>query len=268
MVIAYNASMPRSGSELIQVILSQHPNVVTSSTSPLLDYVFNSAGNLNSEEAKSQPYEERERYFYSFAKGGMHAYAEEYCKHKEDAQLYIDKNRGWMFGYHFLNQLYPNPKFICMVRDLAEIVASMEKMHKRSLNIFNTISTLTERVDTWCSEAPVGLALKRVVDSINQRFDNVLYVKYENFCQAPQEVCNTICNFLDLPNYTFDFNNITKTVNEHQDVYSMSRDIHTINPVLHEATTDADSILGSDIAANVRRYGAQYQNTFGYSVPE
>ena len=64
--------MPRSGSELIQAILSQHPEVECGTTSPLLEYFYGSLNNLNSVEAKSQ--EHAEEYYSAFVKGGIDAY--------------------------------------------------------------------------------------------------------------------------------------------------------------------------------------------------
>lgn len=50
----FNSSMPRSGSELLQVILHQNPLIYASSTSPLLEYQFGARNNYNLPEVMSQ----------------------------------------------------------------------------------------------------------------------------------------------------------------------------------------------------------------------
>ena len=50
----FNASIPRSGSELIQVLLSQNPKIYGSATSPLLEYQFGARQNYDLPEVKSQ----------------------------------------------------------------------------------------------------------------------------------------------------------------------------------------------------------------------
>jgi hypothetical protein len=50
----FNSSMPRSGSELLQVILHQNPLIYASSTSPLLEYQFGARVNYNLPEVTSQ----------------------------------------------------------------------------------------------------------------------------------------------------------------------------------------------------------------------
>ncbi|NHW78511.1 sulfotransferase, partial [Escherichia coli] len=53
--LAFNSSMPRSGSELLQGLLSQHPDICAGTTSPLLEYVYGAYKNFkDTQEAISQ----------------------------------------------------------------------------------------------------------------------------------------------------------------------------------------------------------------------
>jgi len=36
-----------------------------------------------------------------------------------DKKYVVDKSRGWGIYYDFLNTFYPNPKIVCMIRDLS-----------------------------------------------------------------------------------------------------------------------------------------------------
>jgi len=44
-----------------------------------------------------------------------------------DKRFVIDKSRGHGIHYDFINSFYPDPKIICMVRDIKDILCSLEK---------------------------------------------------------------------------------------------------------------------------------------------
>ena len=51
----FNSSMPQAGSELIQVLMHQNPDIYASPTSPLLEFLFGARSNMELPEVKSQP---------------------------------------------------------------------------------------------------------------------------------------------------------------------------------------------------------------------
>ena len=55
--LIHNTSMPRSGSELMQVLLHQNPDIYGSPTSPLLEYQYGMRANIGLTEVLSQPKE-------------------------------------------------------------------------------------------------------------------------------------------------------------------------------------------------------------------
>lgn len=259
--------MPRSGSELIQAILSQHPEISAGATSPLLEYIFGSAKNIDTEEARSQPLDDRYRYYNAFAKHGMIAYAKEFSKDKPSATSYLDKSRGWIYYYPLVKQIFgESPKIICMVRDFAEIVASMEKLHRQSIAVLGDPLenvTLGERIDTWCKTTPIGLAMRRILNSIDLKYENVLYVRYEDLCNNPINACNQICDHLELERHAFDFNNIIKQAAEEEMAFGMPK-LHDVATKLEKPKTSARDLFGEDLVNNLKQFAANYQNAFGY----
>ena len=74
----------------------------------------------NGIEWKAQNVEETEKGFKSFLKNGVYGYYEGIT----DKPYVIDKSRGWGMEYDFINAFDPNPKIICMIRDIRGIDAS------------------------------------------------------------------------------------------------------------------------------------------------
>ena len=262
--------MPRSGSELLQALLAQHPAIAASATSPLLEYVFGAAKNLETPEAKSQP--DSQKYFDAFGGGGMREYAKHALSSKEGASLYVDKSRGWVYYYPLISKvLGEEPKVVCMVRDLAEIVASMENLHRNSANVLgDPLQNVTtgERIDHWLKTTPVGLALRRVMNALDQGYKGVLYVRYEDLCAAPQKVLDGIVEHLGLPQHDFDLENIEKAASEDERAFWSAEGIHKVEAKMEPAHTRANELFGEVVADRIRQFGAAYQNFFGYPLPE
>ena len=120
--------MPRSGSELLQVILHQNPQIYASPTSPLLEYQFAARANYDLPEVKAQASELMQTAFLRMCKG----MADSYYSAITDRPIVIDKNRGWAHYYEWVEQWNPDPKIICMVRDIRSIISSMEKVYRKN----------------------------------------------------------------------------------------------------------------------------------------
>jgi sulfotransferase len=239
MELFFNSSMPRSGSEVLQVILHQNPAIYGSVTSPLLEYQFAARGNYMLPEVQAQNKELMATAFLSMCRG----MAESYYAPITTRPYIIDKNRGWSHYWEWVNQWCPNPKMICMVRDLRSILASLERIYQA--NRFMPIGpdeprelrnmTVTDRVTHWLNAAPVGLALRRTLDLIERGVaEKVLFVRYEDLCQYPQASLSRIYDYLELPSsfrYEHDFGNIKKEIEENDSLFSPYGS-HKIEPIL------------------------------------
>ena len=158
----FQSSLPRAGSTLLQNILAQNPNIYATPTSGVLELIFAARGNYtNSPEFQAQDPDLMKTGFMAFCKEGMKGYYEAIT----DKPYVIDKSRGWGIHYDFLNQIYPEPKIICMIRDLRDIFASMENNYRKSSDKTSPIldwstmqgTTVPKRVDVWAQNPPVGI---------------------------------------------------------------------------------------------------------------
>jgi sulfotransferase len=265
----FNASMPRSGSELLQVILHQNPRIYGSTTSPLLEYQFAARGNYNLAEVKSQDPDLMQKAFIAMC-GAM---ANGYYSELTDRPIVCDKNRGWSHYYEWVDQWYPMPKMICMVRDLRSIIGSMERKYRdnrhRPEGPDNPAAlqnmTVEQRAAHWLNSAPVGLALARTLDCFQRGVaKHMLWVRYEDLCADPEAAMRRIYEYVGEPYFEHDFNNLSKEVEEDDSHFGVFGQ-HTVRPRV-EATRQGDwmDMLPNAVAVNVRATAPWYHNAFEY----
>jgi sulfotransferase len=246
----FQSSLPRAGSTLLQNVMGQNPEFYLTPTSGVLELVYAARNNYtNSPEFKAQDSTLMRSGFTSFCHGGVLGFFNAVT----DKPYVLDKSRGWGIHYGFLNSFYPEPKVICMIRDLRGIYASMEKNFRKNphmdsgiVNHANMTGTTTEkRIDVWASSQPVGLALERLSQIIKDGTSKkMLFVKYEELAKNPAQELGRIYKYLDLPYFEHDFNNIEQITQEDDSVYGIYGD-HTIRKKLEPLPVDHKEVLGA-----------------------
>jgi len=123
--IFYQSSFPRAGSTLLQNILAQNPAFYVTPTSGLLELIFGARLNYtNSPEFKAQDPAAMEAYFQALT----------------DKPYAVDKSRGWGVHFDLLQMIFnEEPKVICMVRDLRQILASLEKKFRQNPDKYRAV---------------------------------------------------------------------------------------------------------------------------------
>lgn len=265
----FNSSMPRSGSELLQVVLHQNPAIYASSTSPLLEYQFGARSNYELAEVQSQDPSLMQAAFSSMCRG----MARSYYGAITDRPHICDKNRGWMHYFEWVSQWNPQPKMICMVRDLRNVFASFERIFRenrhRPVGPDNPQQlqsmTVMDRVNHWSETQPLGLALLRLADAFQRGVsDQICFVRYEDLCEHPEATIGRIYDYLGLPAFSHDFQNVVKKVHENDALfgpYGQHSVKSSIHPVMPKAWL---SVLNEDIANHITARHSWFQNCFGY----
>lgn len=268
--IFFQSSLPRAGSTLLQNVIGQNPDFYVTPTSGVLELLYASRGNFTSSpEFKAQDQKEMETAFKSYCKGGL----EGFFNGITDKPYVMDKSRGWGIHYNFLNSFYPNPKIICMVRDLRGVYASMEKNFRKNQHLDSGIvnhsqmkgTTTEKRVDIWATTQPVGLAIERLYQIIREGIDkNVLFIKFEDFCQSPEQEMNKIYDYLQLPHYKHDFKNVEQLTQEDDSVYGIYGD-HKIKKEVKPVKDDWEQVLGSGLCNGIRQKYSWFYDYFRYN---
>ena len=268
--IFFNSSLPRSGSTLIQNIIAQNPDFYCTPTSGLSELIINAKNTYaNSQAVLSQDKEVMESAFRGFCRAGISGY----FNNITIKDFIVDKSREWGVHYNLLNMLNSEPKIICMVRDLRCIYASMEKNFRKNPHRQNHIqnasnlvgTTLNKRVDIWANGVPVGIAVDRLKDIIQQGIDKkILFVRYEDLMNNPENEIKRIYEYFEVPMYeSHDFVNITQYTKENDLIHGIYGD-HTLRNKLEKNPDDFMDILGYEISTNIKNHYKWFYDYFGY----
>jgi sulfotransferase len=263
--------MPRSGSSLFQNLMGQNPEFYVTPTSGMLELVFGARANYSTSlEFKAQDSQLMKEGFLNFCKEGMFGYYNAIT----DKKYVMDKSRGWGVYRPFLDSFYPNPKVICVVRDLRSVVSSYEKIYRNNQFKHDPIrddstasgTTIHKRVDEWMSATnTIGRAVERIFEMVRQGYDSkILFVKYEDLCLNPEREMEKVYAYLELPYFQHNFDKIEQITKEDDDVYGLSNDLHTIRQSLEMKLADYKQVLGVDINNWLYDTYKWYFDKFGY----
>lgn len=268
--IFFNSSLPRSGSTLIQNLLAQNPDFYCTPTSGLADLVLNSKATYNNSQAMlAQNKDEMQLAFLNYIASGINGY----FNGLTDKPFILDKSREWGVNYGLIKMITPEPKIICMVRDLRSIYSSMEKNFRKNPHRENHVqdvpnlvgTTLNKRIDIWAQGVPVGVAIDRLQDVIQQGIaDKMLFVRYEDLMDNPEIEMKRIYDYLNIKEYDkHDFENITQHTQENDMIHGIYGD-HTLRPKFERKPDDFLEVLGYEISMNIKNHYKWFYDYFGY----
>jgi sulfotransferase len=269
--IFFQSSMPRAMSTMLQNIIGQNPNFYVTPTSGVLELLFGARANFtNSPEFLAQDSKIMADGFRKFCFDGMNGYYNAITNKK----YVLDKSRGWGTYRRFLNEIYPDPKIICMVRNLKDIISSYEKIYRSNQLKHNSIrndaeargTTIYKRIDEWVDgRNTIGRALERLLGIISEGYDNkILFVKAEDLCLYPDSTMIRIYDYLGIEHFQHDFDNIEQITTEDDSVYGLSPELHKIRSKLEMKQSDADSIIPTDARNWLYEKYKWYYDKFGY----
>jgi sulfotransferase len=267
----FNSSLPRSGSTLLQNLIAQNPDFYCTPTSGTLELIYGARANFTSDPTfKAQDQELMSKGFQSFCKHGLYGFYSAIT----DKPYVLEKSRGWGIHYPLLEfTLNEPPKVICMVRDIKQIVSSMELKLRNTpekdagfINHAELRNTTTpKRVDHYLSTQPLGLAIERLAEIFRQKInEKMLFIRYEDLCSSPNEALKHIYNYLDLPFYEFhNTNHIDQKTQEDDSVYGIFGD-HKIAPKLALKNNHPQDVLGGDVCQWLDSNFKWYNDIFKY----
>lgn len=248
------AGLPRSGSTLISSILNQNPEIHASSNSPMCGMIFNLERSIiASEQYQAYP---KPQVLSPTIYGVLENYYSD-CPQS----FVVDKSREWSIQEHFqvlLRNLPYDPKVVLPVRNITDILASFINLVNKNPN---TPSFIDKEI-----QARQEFNFYRQVDDIRcdhlmrpkGLIDNCLYglayamlpenakyfhfVEYEDLVSDPKSTMSKIYQFLELPSFTHNFDNIINTVKENDEVYGL-QGMHEVRPSISKSRTNAYEIL-------------------------
>ncbi|MGD1926870.1 MAG: sulfotransferase [Paracoccaceae bacterium] len=204
------SGLPRAGSTLTAGILRQNPRFHAGMSSPIAGLFEGiiSQVSAGSELSTMVSQEQRAR----FLRGLFDSYYADY-----ENEVIFDTNRAWTAQLPALTQVFPEAKVICLVRDVAWIMDSMERQfrqnafeHTRLFNNPGERSTVYTRVEALAgANRLVGFPWHALREACYSEFaERVVIVEYDLIAHRPEEVFKLIYEFLEEPWFEHDFSSV------------------------------------------------------------
>jgi len=221
------SGLPRSGSTLLSGILRQNPKFYADIASPVqgivnntIDFMTGCENNLNLTEDR------RKNILLSIFEG--------YYQHLETPVIF-DSSRVWTKNTTLLQELFPDTKILCCVRDIPWIINSFELINKKNPFYTSTLvkqeckDNVFSRSDAMMDKnggviAGPWIALQ---EGYAMNPEMIYFIEYENLCKEPEKTMRSVYEFLEKPYYSHDFENVEYS-NENFDKACNLKDLHTV----------------------------------------
>ena len=184
------AGTPRSGSTLLAALLNEHSNLSVTPTGwlvPLVESMRQGYTNAETRKAWRDQEDARER-FYSALRGACAGYL---------GRLGVEKSRGAPVALPSLHAAFGEcPRVVVMVRDLRDVVSSMERKHAAAPEIA-AAPTLEARVENWLKSGPLGESLTLLRDYGQSGWLRKAHViRYEDLLSDPVGQVSAVVSYL------------------------------------------------------------------------
>jgi hypothetical protein len=228
--------LPRTGSTVLMNILQQNPRIFTTNTCALADLLHQQVliKSRYREQFQAMSLDQADRAMY----GLIHGATKGWFEGLTSKPTVISKNRSWSNLFH----LYPESKYICMVRDLRDIIESFEKVNQRTLalhsfaedNALVPAMSEAEKYNYYFkSHNALSNSLANEIQRMMDQFSkgNVLFIRYEDFTKDPVYMIKKVYNHINEEYYEHDLNSIEQSLLfEHDHAYFKERTDHKVNP--------------------------------------
>lgn len=237
--IVFHSSLPRSGSTLLQNLAAQCESNHVTPTSDVIELVVAARNHwMEYPGFKAQGIDRCAPNIKRALRGIVEGY---YSQELAVGKTIWEKSRGWIAYLELLDEIFEAPqRIVCCVRDVRDIVASFEKLHRKSSltkrdavgDAYFDCQTIQGRAMQLLSkEAVVGLAINRLRDALAKGYrDRLLIVPYHGLTSDPVGTMARLHYSLGLPPIMVDPSNVEQVTREDDGQWGM--DLHTVRPVV------------------------------------
>ena len=245
--------LPRAGNTLFASLLNQNPGISVTANSVVGDMIGGLSSLRKAESFQSFP---DEASYGNVMENILPNFYRDW-----PADVIIDRSAwGTPDRLYFLENYLSNPiKIIVLVRDLKEILASFVRFSYTSENNFiaKQAKTLEERCDfVMMSGGQLNQWVEAVYNLTNTpRYRQYIHiVEYDDLVDRPEQMLDKVYNFLELPKYSHQFNQLAQLSNQgiQYDDAVYGGALHTIKTGnIEKSAYDPMDFLPKDVA---RRY--------------
>lgn len=215
------SGLPRSGSTLLAAILNQNPKAHVTTTSGLV-FALNGLASTWGKEQFLKDSDPSKKQLIASMRALINGFYE------TDKPIVIDKSRAWPIPMVMSSMemvLGRKPRIIATVRSVPDCMASFVRVAKPdNLDEFMAKDSLVAHLKVSYQTLMAGHAHDPSC---------LLFVEYEDLLANPKRELDRIHQFLSLPAFEYDFNNIDgSTVKEDDEGVHRCKGMHDIKPKL------------------------------------
>ena len=260
------SGLPRSGISLLGAILNQNPDIYVGATSPVLQFMKLFAHYYKNHINNYFPKEE-------FRKKTLTRICDDWYS-DIDSPIIIDKNRGWSYNLTEAEIITKDIKIICPVRSILDILSSFILLNRKSSEKENygngteltaldynlkangergTDNNLCHSLMDGGVGGMVYIPLNGLAQLFNENqelFQNIIHlVEYEDLIGDTKNSINKIYEFLQIPKYEHDYDNIENNLPEDEMArfgYGMPT-LHEVRPTISKNINNPLEVLDKSI---------------------
>ena len=225
--LIYVTGLPRAGSTLLCQLLDHHPEIYCPRhSSPLCQTLVGLRQHLSDNDFLRAQLDVEFDLVYQRLMNAFQGFMNGWFA-ETDKEWVVDKNRGWLNHIETVAQLDPNFRMVVCVRELGQIVGSIEAQHQKTilLDFPDHLANLSRYgradklfADTGVVGGPLG-SLEALQDLSTELQERLYYVVFEHLMQEPVSVMQGIYDWLQLPKAEFDPQNLTVKPHESDSYY-------------------------------------------------
>jgi|APCry1669191515_1035360.scaffolds.fasta_scaffold00014_80 sulfotransferase len=243
------SGLPRSGSSVLGSMLNQHPQIYATTTSPLADFldVVNKEWPVLSQAIVNPDPNQHSNIIAGIIDGAY--------KHIDKSVL-IDKNRLWpRYGEFMRLALGYNPKIICTVRSIPDILASyillIEKNNYKVTFVDEELTKLQLPINNknrcrllwekYTMHPYTSLRMGYASHGVD-----LLFVEYEDIVGSGQSTLDRICDFIGINHYQLSTDNL-QSMEENDNFHGGLDGLHDVRPVLSKTSPPPEKVIGHEL---------------------
>lgn len=258
--IFFLSGLQRSGSTLLTCILNQNKDIYSTPTSPLFNILLECGKTIDN--CNNQFTFNKESTSVNVINGIIESY------HKDSLKKYvIDKNRGWIHGIDILKQYNISPKVICTIRPIPEIISSFITLIKNSKNQYNIVDKelrlLNKQINinnrsNLIFERIIDVHRKTIIENLEKNKEHIHIITYDNLVFNTEETLKSIYNFLDIPNYNHNFNQIHNEFIEEKDLEWGFEKLHYVRNNINKESIPPEEVIGKELTEYYSQFNIKY----------
>jgi sulfotransferase len=257
--------LPRSGSTLLCDILNQRDDVFASSTSALpgalvhMSTYLTGSVEVTSELIGNPAYRAAHHDVMEAIVDNWHP--------RGSYDVVIDKSRAWATQTPLLAAVKPDAKILCTVRDPRDVLASIERTHQAT-GIYGaaTGGVVARVLQQVAAEGIVGSNILAIEDMIRRGIQTTAFFRYEDLTSDPTSAMKAVEGVLELAEFDYDFDAVTSTANDADELYRYKFNHHYTDSRLVEenGTSWSETINDEQLMNNVLATFPAFCQRFGY----